>query len=238
MVLITGASGGLGGALGLAFAQAGYRVALHYHNNEQKALRLASVLRRTGSHAQAFQADVGKSVDVARLFQEFSQHYDRLDVLVHAAGSDKPALMVRMGLDPFDEVLRTHLTGGFLCTQAAARLMKRRKSGAIVYIGSIVGLKGAKGDCHYAAAKAGLVALAKTAARELGPYKISVNVVLPGYMMTSMGRTTGPGVARKAKQDNVFHRWTDPKESAAMIVQLCRSRWISGQVLNLDGRIL
>ena len=238
VVLITGASGGLGRETALAFARAGYRVAVHYRQNRQRALRVVSAIRRSGGDAHAFGADVGKSSDVARMFEEFSQHFPRLDVLIHSAGNTDPALILRMRPDQFDGVVRTHLTGGFLCTRAAARIMRRRKSGAILYIGSILGARGVAGECNYAAAKAGLTALAKSAARELGRYNISVNVVLPGYMMTSMGRETSGQIARLARQDNVFGQWTKPQDTARMILALCRSPWISGQVLNLDGRIL
>ena len=172
------------------------------------------------------------------MFRAIEKWRGRLDAMVHNAGNVEPALLVRMQAEKFDEVIRTHLKGGFLCTRAAARIMIKKKKGSIIYIGSMLGPRGVAGECNYAAAKAGLIGLAKSAARELGKFKICVNVVFPGYMLTKMGREAGEKVVRTVGQENVLSGWTDPDDSARMIVALSGAPWISGQVFNLDGRIL
>ncbi len=228
----------MGRALSLRFAQEGYFVAVHYRSNKKEAEKTVEVITQAGGKAEAFYADVGSSQDVTRMFDDVVALHGRLDVLVHAAGNSEPALLIRMDGEKFDAVLRTHLKGAFLCTRAAAKIMRKTKAGSIVYVGSVLGSRGVAGECNYGAAKAGLIGLAKSAARELGGWGICVNVVLPGFMQTQMGRDVGSKIADAAKKENVLKRWTDPGESARMIVALCRSPWISGQVFNLDGRVL
>ncbi len=238
VALVTGATGGLGRELALRFAQSGYAVAVHFHSSQKEAERLVQRIRGLGGTADAFGADIASGIEVRCFFDKIVRRYGRLDVLVHAAGNTSPALIPRLIPEKFDDVLRVHLKGAFLCTQAAARVMKKSKCGAIVYIGSILGLQGVAGECNYAAAKAGLMGLAKSAARELGEYRITVNVVLPGFMMTEMGRNVPKEMQRAAKANNVLGRWTDPRDTARAIVALCQNTGISGQVLNLDARIV
>ncbi len=238
VALITGATGGLGMELALRFAQSGYAVAVHYHSGKKEAERLVLRLRRLGGTADAFGAEIGSGRDVRRLFGEIARRYGRLDALIHSAGNSAPAVIPRLSPEKFDDVMRVHLKGAFLCTQAAARVMKKRKRGAIVYVGSILGVQGVAGECNYAAAKAGLMGLAKSAARELGEFRITVNVVLPGFMMTAMGRNVPKEMQRAAKANNVLGRWTDPRDTARAIVALCQNTGISAQVLNLDARIV
>ncbi len=238
VVLITGASGGLGQKLSLCFAEAGYAVALHYWRHEKAARRVALRIRQKGGLAETVQADVGDRAAVQGMIDAVDKTWGRLDVLIHSAGSVHPGLLVRMDVSAFEEAVRTHLKGAFLCTQAAAPIIKKQKRGCIVYVGSILGARGAAGNCAYAAAKAGLTGLAKSAARELGPAGICVNVVFPGFMRTPMGRSAPVEQQRLAKSENVLNRWTAPGETARKILELCRSGWISGQVFNLDARIL
>ncbi len=238
VALITGATGGLGQALAEAFAKAGFDLALHYRSKAAEAKRLADSLGRRGCHAQTFGADVGDAGQVRDMFEGVAKRFGRLDVLICNAGNAQDKLLTRMSHEDFDTVLRAHLKGGFLCAQAAARLMRKQKSGIIVFIGSIVGIRGAAGAGNYAAAKAGLIGLAKSAAVELGVWNIRVNVVLPGFMQTPMGLSLHPDVQAQAKQDHVLKRWTDARETARMIVEFCKTEGVSGQVFNLDGRIL
>jgi 3-oxoacyl-[acyl-carrier protein] reductase len=237
VALITGASGGLGQELCLDLARRGYSVAVHYHSRQAQAVKIVSAITSAGGQAIAYGADVGNSHEVRRLFSDITSRQRRLDVLIHCAGNIAPAFLVKMKESDFDAVIQTHLRGAFLCTQAAARMMMKPRRGSIVYIGSILGLRGVVGECNYAAAKAGLMGLGKSAAKELGRWNICVNVVLPGYMLTSMGRRAPQEYVDAAKNENVLNRWTDPKDSARRIVDLCESPWISGQVLNLDARI-
>lgn len=237
VALITGGSGGLGRELSLRFAKEGYAVAVHYRSNAKQAQETVRAIEAAGGKAAAFCADIGRSEDVDRLFDEVTQRLGVLDTLVHAAGNTGAAVLPRLTYEAFDDVLRTHLKGAFLCTQAAAKIMRKPRTGSIVYIGSILGLRGVAGECNYGAAKAGLIGLAKSAAKELGAWGICVNVVLPGFMQTKMGQEVAPEFAENAKKENVLGRWTEPADTARMVVELSRARWISGQVLNFDARI-
>jgi 3-oxoacyl-[acyl-carrier protein] reductase len=138
----------------------------------------------------------------------------------------------------WDDVLKTNLTGPLHCIRAASRIMSRQRRGHIINISSIVGLQGREGQANYASSKAGLIGLTKTCAQELGQHNIKVNAVLPGYIHTGMGGVLSGANRDRILRDNVLGRSSDPREVAEFIYQLSLMDKVSGQVFNLDSRVL
>lgn len=237
VALVTGASRGLGAALAIEFARAGYRVAVNYHSHGTHAAQIAQKIEREGDEAFCCRADVGIGKDVAAMVDNLVKKWGRIDVLVNNAGVTHEALLVSMNEDDWDRVMNVNLKGAFNCSKAVVGHMLRRRSGHIVNVCSILGLRGAQGESGYAASKAALIGLTLSLARELGAYGIGVNAVMPGFMRTSMTRSIAEEARLAARRDNVLDRFSDPASAARFIVHLAGMNTVSGQVFNLDGRI-
>jgi 3-oxoacyl-[acyl-carrier protein] reductase len=237
-VIVTGGSRGLGQAIVARFASAGDRVMFSYRTREDVARGLVEAITSRGAEAVALRADVRIASDVEDLVASAFGRWGSVDVLVNNAGMTRDGLAVRMGEQDWDEVLETNLKGPFLCIRAAGRIMLQQGSGHIISIASLSGLLGREGQVNYSASKAGLLGLTKTAAGELGPSNIKVNAVLPGYLGTDMGRTAPDRVRERAVSENVLGRTSDPDEVAEFIYRLSLMNNVSGQVFNLDSRIL
>jgi 3-oxoacyl-[acyl-carrier protein] reductase len=237
VALVTGASRGLGAALAVEFARAGYRVAINYRSRGALAARVARRIISRRGEAFCCRADVGSSADVEAMVEELIARWGRLDVLVNNAGVTHEAILVSMGEDDWDRVMNTNLKGVFNCSRAAGRHMLRRQSGQIINICSILGICGALGESGYAASKAALIGFTKSLAAELGGTGISVNAVIPGFMRTSMTRTVAAETRDAARRSHVLNRFSDPAAVARFIVHLAGMKTVSGQVLSLDGRI-
>lgn len=238
VVVVTGASRGLGREIAIRFGSAGERVAINYLFNERDALDVAETVRSRGGEAFVHQADVRNPSDVNVLIRTVESKWGRLDVLINNAGIMRDGLAVRLSEEDWDSVLDTNLKGPFLVIRAASNLMMKQKSGHIISIASISGLKGREGQANYSAAKAGLIALTKTAAIELGKFDIKVNVVLPGYLGTDMGRAVSNLFQQRILSENVLGRMNDAVEVAEFIYRLSLMKNVSGQIFNLDSRIL
>jgi 3-oxoacyl-[acyl-carrier protein] reductase len=232
--LITGASRGLGKALTLAFLNAGYHVAANYCSSEEEVLQIVSTRRES---AIAVKADVGDSNEVNAMLETVQRTFGRLDVIICNAGITRDSMLVRQSEADWDLVLKTNLTGCFHIIRAAAPLMIKSGGGHIMNISSISGIKGSEGQAAYSASKAALIGLTITAARELAEYNIRINAVLPGYMLTDMGKNAGRA-ADKAKQDNILRKYSNPDEIAGWIVSFSGTTGITGQTFNLDSRLL
>jgi 3-oxoacyl-[acyl-carrier protein] reductase len=237
VALVTGASRGLGASLAIEFARAGYRVALNYRSHGEHAARIAQEIERDGGEAFCCQADVGIGRDVGAMVKNLIEKWGRIDVLVNNAGITHEALLVSMKEEDWDRVMDANLKGAFNCSKAAGRHMLRQRSGHIVNVCSILGILGARGESGYAASKAALIGFTLSLARELGASGISVNAVMPGFMLTSMTRSIAEGARATARRDNVLDRFSDPEAAARFIVHLAGMKTVSGQVFNLDGRI-
>ena len=187
-VLITGASGGIGSAIAVAFAQNGYDVALNYNKNEAKAKKLAGILRETyGVNAAAVGADVSDRTAVNSMFDEIDRLFGNLDVLINNAGIAQQKLFTDISSDEWCSMLNTNLGGVFNCTQEALkRYMLKNHSGVILNISSMWGQVGASCEVHYSTAKAGVIGLTKALAKEVGLSGIRVNCICPGVIMTDM----------------------------------------------------
>jgi len=237
VAIVTGASRGLGRVIALRLGAGGYRVAVHYHLTETAAGHVCRAIRQAGGQALAISADLRESDAAARIVSHVLTAWRRLDLLVHNAGVAHDGLLLRMEAGAWHEVVATHLTGGFHLMQAAARPMITQRGGHIVTIGSIAGLLGRAGQANYAAAKAGLIALSRSAAREWAPHNIRVNCVLPGCLPIGMGRRVSPAQRRRLRGEALLGGGS-AQEVADWIALLASTRRVSGQVFNLDSRLV
>ncbi len=232
--LVTGSSRGLGRAAALAFGREGHRVAVHYRNEKDRAREVASQI----NDSLVVQADVRHMSEVRTLVDTVLNRWGRIDVLVNNAGITVGSLLVNTSEQDFEDVVNTNLKGAFNFIRTAGRSMMKQKGGHIINIASYVGMKGKKGLSAYSSSKAGLIGLTKTGARELCRYSIMVNAVLPGYMLTDMG-TGATGKAREiALSESMIKDYSDPFRAAEFILWLSGTTGITGQVFNLDSRIL
>lgn len=237
-VVVTGASRGLGREIALAFGETGCRVVVNYLNSRASAEETADKINASGGEAFSFCADVRNATEVDLLLSEVMKRWKRLDLLVNNAGVTKDRLIIRMSDREWDDVMDTNLKAAFICIRAASRIMIRQKRGHIINIASIVGIKGREGQANYSSSKAGLIGLTKATALELGRFNIQVNAVLPGYMDTDMGGSISQKVLTRIRQENCLGRYSNPREVAAFIVHLAGMENVSGQVFNLDSRII
>jgi len=226
--LVTGASRGIGRAIAVELARAGAFVTLSYRTGADEATALAGEIG-----ARAVQADVSDAESAKALVDEAGD----LDVLVNNAGVTRDGLLVRMSDEDWDTVLDTNLASCFYTCRAAVRGMMKRRSGSIVNISSIVGLRGNWGQTNYAASKAGIIGFTKSLARELGSRNVRANVVVPGYVKTQL---TGvlPDEATAAMLENTpLGRLGDPEDVAGAVRFLSSedARFVTGAVLLVDG---
>ncbi len=238
VIVVTGASRGLGREIALRFAGAGERVVLNFLNSEEDVRTVDALVRGSGGESLVLRADVRQPKQVEALLARVREEWGRVDVLVNNAGVTRDRLMLRMSEADWDAVLDTNLRGAFACTRAAARSMTEMRSGHIIAIASLSGVQGREGQANYSAAKAGLIGLTKAAARELGGCNVRVNAVLPGYLATEMGRELSPAVAERICRENVLGRSTSAREVADFVFHLSLMENVSGQVFNLDSRVL
>ena len=238
VVIVTGASRGLGRAIALRFGAAGCRVVVNYRERETEARTVADFITRSGGEAVAIRADVCRQEDVESMAGEALHRWGSIDVLVNNAGMTRDALALRMEEEDWDSVLDTNLKGPFLCMRGVSRTMMQQRSGHIISVASIAGVRGREGQANYAASKAGLIGLTKAAAKELGRSNIQVNCILPGYLTTDMGKAASERIVDKVVEENVLGRTSTAAEVAAFIHYLSFMQNVSGQVFNLDSRIL
>ena len=234
VVLVVGGSGGIGRAICLAFGTAGWNVGVHYRTRERDAARTVTAVAKHGGRGLALQADIRDGKQVQEMVARLMDRWQRLDVLICAAGQAVSDLVLRTSMEDWTAMVDVNLTGTFHCLQAAGAVMVPRRSGSIVIIGSLSGAQGQQGQAAYAAAKAGLLGLVKTAAKEWGPYNVRVNAVFPGWHRTGLSGDAFPGTVG----DHVLGRTPRLDAVAHSIVHLAQSEDASGQVWNLDSRTL
>ena len=235
--LVTGGAKGIGRAVCLALAEKGMNIAVNYAGSAAAAEETAAACRALGVRAVTLQADVRRPENCQKLVEDTVAALGRIDVLVNNAGITADTLMLRMTEADFDNVLATNLKGAFFCTKAASRTMMRQRYGRIVSISSVVGLHGNAGQTNYAAAKAGLVGLTKSVAKEYAARHITANVVAPGFIDTDMTAAM-PEAARAAAAASIpAGKVGDAKDVAAAVAFLAgeQSGYITGQVLCVDG---
>lgn len=237
-VLVTGASGGIGRAIALAFAQRGCGVALHYNIHPEPARETEKAIEAEGGRAGCFRADLTKEKAVNRLFDEVEAELGPVSVLVNNAGIAWQGLITDMGLEEWRRVLDTNLTSVFLCCRRALPGMIREKRGTIINISSMWGQRGASCEAAYSASKAGVIGLTQALAMEEGPSGIRVNCIAPGVIETPMNGHLSGEELEALKEETPLQRLGKPEEIARAAVFLAENQFITGQTLGVNGGFL
>src|SRR5690625_4413501 len=235
--LVTGSSRGIGRAIALELAKQGANVAVNYAGNEEKAQEVVEEIEQLGVKAIKIQADVANEADVKAMIKEVINEFGSLDVLVNNAGANKDNLIMRMKEEEFDQVINTNLKGVFLCTKAAARHMMKQRTGKIVNVASIVGVSGNPGQANYVAAKAGVIGLTKTTAKEFATHNIHVNAVAPGFISTDMTDALSEEQQQGMLAMIPLEKFGQPEDVAKTVRFLASSDadYITGQTIHIDG---
>ena len=236
VALITGATRGIGRACALAMARAGADISA-VATNEERLAALAKEITGLGVRIHVRRVDVSKAEDADAAVSETIQKLGRLDILVNNAGITRDNLLLRMKVEEWDEVMAVNLRGPFNFIKAATRHMMRQRAGRIINISSVAGLIGNPGQANYTAAKAGLIALTKTAAREYGSRGILVNAVAPGFIETDMVARLDAKMMQETAARLPLGRLGKPDEVAAAVLFLASDLggYITGQTLVVDG---
>ena len=234
VALITGASRGLGREIAVMLGENGYSVVISYLSSDEEAVKVAE---KAGPNPLLIRGDAGDMKQAEETAARIEKVFGRLDAVINNAGITRDNLLLRQTEQEWDTVLRTNLKGCFNIIRTAAPLMIKSGGGHIINISSYSGVKGKAGQAAYSASKAALIGLSLAAASELAEHNISANAVLPGYMMSGMGRKAADA-AGKAKAASISGRFSDPREVAEFIVWLLKTRNITGQVFSLDSRII
>lgn len=235
--VVTGASRGIGREIALALSKRGLHVLLTYASRTEEAEAVVRMIRGEGGDAEAYRLNVADSGAVAGFFRDAVKNRVRLDVLVNNAGITKDGMLLRMKDEDFDAVLDVNLKGAFYCLRSAAAIMASQRYGRIVNIASVVGQSGNAGQINYAAAKAGLIAMTKSAAKELGSRGITVNAVAPGFIETDMTAALADDVKAAYSQNIPLKRFGTTRDVAEAVAFLAspESGYITGQVLAVNG---
>ena len=235
--IVTGGSRGIGAAIALGLAKEGCHVAINYLGPEEEADEVIKKIDALGVKGLAVQSDVSNFKGAQEMVDLVVKEFGRLDIMVCNAGINWDGLVWKMTEEQFDRVIAVNLKGCFNYNRAAAGIFKEQRSGKIVNISSINGLRGKFGQTNYTASKGGEIAMSKTLARELGKFNVNVNVVAPGMVMTEMARKLPPEFLNKAVDETVTGRIADTEDIADLVVFLCsqRARHITGEVIRVDG---
>jgi 3-oxoacyl-(acyl-carrier-protein) reductase len=232
-VLVTGAAKGIGKAIALEFAKDGANIVLNYRSNvDDETIKEIEAL---GVQCLAVKADVSDFAEAEKLIKEAKSHFGSLDVLVNNAGITRDGLIMRMSEDDFDSVLKINLKGAFNTIRHASSIMLKQRSGAIINLSSVVGIVGNAGQANYAASKAGLIGLTKSTARELAARGITCNAIAPGFISTDMTAVLSDEVKEQMMCNIPLKAFGTGEDVAKAAVFFAKNRYITGQVLNVDG---
>lgn len=241
VAIVTGASRGIGRAIAIALAREGAKLVINYTANAQAAEDTLAAVQEAGSQGLLVQADVTVAADCNNLVQAAQDHFGKIDILVNNAGITRDNIAARMKADEWQAVLDTNLTGAFNCARAVIRpFLKQKTGGRIINMASIVGKIGGVGQVNYAAAKAGLMGMTKSLARELAARQVTVNAVAPGYINTAMTAVLSSEVKDNIVKQIPLGRTGEPEDVAALVVFLAsdEAAYITGQVIAIDGGLV
>ena len=235
--LVTGAGKGIGRAIAFALAKMGVLVIVNYRGSKEQAEETVQKIREMGQEAEVYPCDVSDFQAVETMMKTIVSKYGRLDILVNNAGITKDGLILKMSEEDFDKVVDTNLKGTFHTIRHASRQMIRQRSGRIINISSVSGILGNPGQANYAAAKAGIIGLTKTMAKELGSRGITVNAIAPGFIETDMTAVLSESVQQNIQAQIPLGHFGKPEDVAAAAAFLASEEagYITGQVLCVDG---
>jgi 3-oxoacyl-[acyl-carrier protein] reductase len=237
VVVITGASGGLGQALCRSFLQGDDDIGIHVRSNISKGEAIIRSFTVAGKKAALRHSDLDDSTSTREMFSHFLKKWNRIDILINNAGVIDDHLFARLNEAAWDRIIRINLTGIFYCMREAGQIMRDQGGGHIINIASLSAFTGRIGQAAYAASKRGLIALTTSAAKEWGASAVQVNAVLPGFLNTQMTTSLTEEQKRKLIGENVLNRPSTLEEVSDFIFYLSKMKYVSGQVFNLDSRI-
>lgn len=235
VAVVTGSARGIGRAIALKLAEVGATVVV---NDIDEAVKgVAEEIRATGRQSLAILADVSLSPDVARMVEETIAAYGKVDILVNNAGIARDQLVIRMSDEDWDKVLNVNLKSAFFCTRAVLRHMIKQRWGRIISIASVVGVVGNPGQANYASAKAGIIGLTRTIAKEVASRGITANAIAPGFIDTEMTQRLQEDWKQELKKRIPIGYFGSPRDVAEAVAFLAseEARYITGQVLGVDG---
>lgn len=237
IALVTGASRGIGREIAVKLASCGAAVIVNYCGSKEKAEETVAQIVNAGGCAEAIQADISDPDAVNLMFEAIVKTYGRLDILVNNAGITKDNLILKMKDEEFNTVIDTNLKGVYYCLKHASKLMLKQKGGRIINISSISGVIGNAGQVNYCAAKAGVIGMTKSLARELGSRGITVNAVAPGFITTDMTDTLPEKIKEGILTQIPLKRFGEAKEIASAVAFLAseEASYITGQTIQVDG---
>lgn len=239
-VLVTGASRGIGKGIAMKFAEEGANVAFTYLSSVEKGLALEKELGKFGTKIKGYQSDAADYKAAEDLITAIVADFGTVDVVVNNAGITKDNLLMRMTEEAFDEVMRVNLKSIFNITKAVQKPMLKQRSGSIINMSSVVGIKGNAGQANYAASKAGIIGFTKSVALELGSRNIRCNAIAPGFIETEMTEALDPKIVEQWKQSIPLKRGgtSDDVANLALFLGSDRSSYITGQVITVCGGML
>ncbi|MGA9175291.1 MAG: 3-oxoacyl-[acyl-carrier-protein] reductase [Thermoactinomyces sp.] len=237
VAVVTGGSRGIGRAIAVTLAESGANVAIFYAGNHAAAEETIAKIKETGQQGLSLQVDVASSEQVDAAMKQVLSTFGRIDILVNNAGITRDNLLMRLKEEEWDQVINTNLKGVFLCTKAAVRPMMKQRSGRIINISSIVGVMGNPGQSNYVAAKAGVIGLTKSTAKELASRGITVNAIAPGFIDTDMTAVLDEELKKQMLNHIPLGFFGEPKDVAETVKFLASdsARYITGQTIHVDG---
>lgn len=234
-VLITGASGGIGTAMAMAFGEKGYGVALHCHKNREKAEKTAALIEKAGGKARVYQADISDEAQVEAMFSQAEKELGFLSVVINNAAISEKGLFTDITLAQWQNIFAVNVNGVFLCCRRALGPMIREKQGAIINVTSMWGEVGASCESAYAATKAAVIGLTKSLAKEEGLSGIRVNCLSPGVIATKMNGNLSQEDMEALQEETPLNRIGTPEEVAHAALFLAENTFVTGQVLGVNG---
>jgi len=235
--IVTGGSLGIGASIAIELARAGANIAINYRKHDTEAKEVAKKIENLGKKCLVIKADVTSYDDAESMFKQTIKKFDGLDILVCNAGITKDRVIWKMSEKDWDAVINVNLKGYFIYNKLASEHFKDQRSGKIVNIASINGIRGKFGQSNYSASKGGIISLTKALAKEVGKFNVNVNAVAPGMVMTEMAKNIPPEFLQKAVDETVLGRIATVEDVANVVVFLCteNARHITGEVIKVDG---